>query len=126
MYDDNARKIHQHIIFIMNKPHLLSLGMSTRETLILKTLAMKALNNGADGANFIDSILAQNPDEADQITKNVCARIPLSLAEEMESVAAHLSLNKREIITMAIVDFLNQANETIHEFNAFPAQEDEV
>lgn len=100
--------------------------MSTRETLILKTLAMKALNNGADGANFIDSILAQNPDEADQITKNVCARIPLSLAEEMESVAAHLSLNKREIITMAIVDFLNQANETIHEFNAFPAQEDEV
>jgi hypothetical protein len=112
--------------FIMNKPHTLSLGMSTRETLILKTLAMKALHNGADSANFIDSVLAQNPEQADQITKNVCARIPLSLAEEMESVGALLSLNKREIITMAVVDFLNQAHATIREFDAMPSQDDEA
>jgi hypothetical protein len=100
--------------------------MNTRETLILKTLEMKALNAGADTANFIDSILAQNPEQADQITKNVCARIPLSLAEEMESVGALLSLNKREIITMAVVDFLNQAHATIREFDAMPSQDGEV
>ena len=126
MYDYNARNFYQLLFFIMNYPHVLSLGMSTRETLILKTLAMKALHNGADSANFIDSVLAQNPEQADQITKNVCARIPLPLAEEMESVGALLSLNKREIITMAVVDFLNQANKTIHEFDATPRQDEEA
>lgn len=98
--------------------------MNTRETLILKTLQCKALNNGADTGNFIDALLTQNPEQADQITKNVCARIPLGLAEEMESLGGLLGLNKREVITLAVRDFLDQAAATLTEFDAWPKGEE--
>lgn len=98
--------------------------VNTRETLILKTLQCKALHNGADNANLIDTLLSQNPDQADQITKNVCARIPLALADEMESLGGLLGLNKREVITLAVRDFLEQAAATLTEFDAWPKGEE--
>ena len=101
--------------------------MNTRETLILKTLECKKLHrDGGDTARFIDAALEQNPEQADTVTKNVCARIPLSLAEEMEQLGSLLDLNKREIITMAIRDFLAQANATLDEFDAWPIGDEEA
>ena len=51
--------------------------MNTHETLLLKTLQAKQLHkNGGDTARFIDAVLDQNPEEAERLTKNVCARIP--------------------------------------------------
>ena len=97
--------------------------MNTRETLILKTLQSKALQAGADNG-FIDILLSQNPEQADQITKNVCARIPIELARDMEGLGALLDLNKREIITLAIRDFLEKADQTLTEFDAWPKKED--
>ena len=97
--------------------------MNTRETLILKTLQSKALQAGADNG-FIDVLLSQNPEQADQITKNVCARIPIELARDMEGLGALLDLNKREIITLAIRDFLEKADQTLTEFDAWPKKED--
>lgn len=94
--------------------------MNTRETLILKTLEFKRLNTGADTGNFIDALLERNPEQADVLTKNVCARIPLGLAEEMEQLGSLIDLNKREIITLAIVDFLEKAKATLTEFDAWP------
>ena len=96
--------------------------MSTRETLILKTLQAKALQSGADNG-FIDVLLSQNPEQADQITKNVCARIPIELARDMEGLGALLDLNKREIITLAIRDFLEKAEQTLTEFDAWPKED---
>ena len=96
--------------------------MNTRETLILKTLQSKALQAGADNG-FIDVLLSQNPEQADQLTKNVCARIPIELARDMEGLGALLDLNKREIITLAIRDFLDKANETLTEFDAWPKED---
>lgn len=96
--------------------------MNTRETLILKTLQAKALQSGPD--SFIDTLLSQNPEQADQITKNVCARIPIELARDMEGLGALLDLNKREIITLAIRDFLEKADQTLTEFDAWPNKED--
>ena len=96
--------------------------MNTRETLILKTLQSKALQAGADNG-FIDTLLSQNPEQADQITKNVCARIPIELARDMEGLGALLDLNKREIITLAIRDFLEKADQTLTEFDAWPKTE---
>ena len=58
------------------------------------------------------------------MTKNVCARIPLVLAEEMEQLGSLLDLNKREIITLAIHDFLAQAKATLDEFYAWPQGEE--
>ena len=96
--------------------------MNTRETLILKALQSKALQAGADNG-FLDVLLSQNPEQADQITKNVCARIPIELARDMEGLGALLDLNKREIITLAIRDFLDKANDTLTEFDAWPKED---
>lgn len=94
--------------------------MNTRETLILKTLSWKQTLTGSGHGTFVDNILEQNPEKADEITKNVCARIPLELAKDMETVGNMLDLNKREIITMALNDFLEKARDTLTEFKAWP------
>ena len=97
--------------------------MNTREILILKTLQLKqSTEQSAFGDDLVDQILASNPEKADEMTKNVCARIPMHLAEQMESVGGLLNLNKREIITMALNDFLAKAAATLDEFNAFPEE----
>ena len=99
--------------------------MNTRETLILKTLTWKQGLSGSVPGSFVDRLLDENPEKADEITKNVCARIPLELAKEMESVGEMLDLNKREIITMALNDFLEKAKDTLTEFKAWPSDEED-
>ena len=98
--------------------------MNTREILVFKTLAWKqTLTTGGLGslnADLVDRALDQNPEQADALTKNVCARVPLQLAQDMEAVGGMLDLNKREIITMALNDFLDKARDTLTEFKAWP------
>lgn len=98
--------------------------MNTREILILHALQFKQLNDESGHGDMVDHLFAQDPDRADELTKNVCARIPLKLAEEMESVGGLLSLNKREIITLAIRDLLDKAKAIVKEFDAFPESEE--
>ena len=98
--------------------------MNTREILVFKTLAWKqTLTTGGLGslnAYLVDRALDENPEQADTLTKNVCARVPLQLAQDMEAVGGMLDLNKREIITMALNDFLDKARDTLTEFKAWP------
>ena len=98
--------------------------MNTREILVFKTLAWtQTLTPGGLGslnADLVDRALDENPEQADALTKNVCARVPLQLAQDMEAVGGMLDLNKREIITMALNDFLDKARDTITEFKAWP------
>jgi hypothetical protein len=98
--------------------------MNTRETLILHTLQFKQLHDGSGNQDLIDNLLVEHPERADELTKNVCARIPLSLAQEMENVGAMLSLNKRELITLAIHDLLAKAKAIVEEFDALPESEE--
>ena len=97
--------------------------MNTRETLILHTLQFKQLHDGSGNQDLLDHLLVEHPERADELTKNVCARIPLSLAEEMESIGEILSLNKRELITLAIRDLLDKAKLVIDEFDALSESE---
>lgn len=97
--------------------------MNTRETLILHTLQFKQLHDGSANGDIVDHLLTENPERADELTKNVCARIPLVLANEMEQLGGLLSLNKREIITLAIHDFLDKARDVLEEFDAMPEGE---
>ena len=94
--------------------------MNTRETLVFKTLAWKQTLNGSGHGDLVDHLLEQNPEQADTLTKNVCARVPLELARDMETLGGMLDLNKREIITMALRDFLDKARDTLTEFKAWP------
>jgi hypothetical protein len=96
--------------------------MNSRETLILKALEFKSVHTGASIDGLVDSLLAQNPEQADAITKNVCARLPIGLVDEMEQLGGMLHLNKREIMTMALVDFLEKANGVLDEFEAWPGE----
>ena len=102
--------------------------MNTREILVFKTLAWKqTLTTGGLGslnADLVDRALDENPEQADTLTKNVCARVPLQLAQDMEAVGGMLDPNQREIITMALNDFLDKARDTITEFTAWPADVD--
>jgi hypothetical protein len=98
--------------------------MNSREILILKTLQFKQLHvyGNTLGGDIIDTVLDQNPEKADELTKNVCARVPLQLAQEMEQVGDMLDLNKREIITMALNDFMDKARAVMDEFDALPQE----
>ena len=98
--------------------------MNTRETLVLKTLAWKQTLTGSGNADLVDRLLDQDQEKADELTKNVCARVPLQLAKDMETLGAMLDLNKREIITMAVRDFLEEAEATLEEFDAWPQGEE--
>ena len=81
---------------------------------------LKETLTGSGHGSTVDYLLEENPEKADEITKNVCARIPLQLAQEMETLGNMLDLNKREIITMALIDFLEKARDTLTEFKAWP------
>ena len=96
--------------------------MNSRETLILHTLQFKQLHTAGSSlsADIVDKLLDDDSKAADEITKNVCARIPLELANEMEQLGGMIGLNKREIITMAIHDFLEKARGVIEEFDVMP------
>lgn len=98
--------------------------MQTRETIILRALQFKELHTtgSSNTGGLIDKMLEQNPEQADALTKNVCARIPIELANEMESIGGLLSINKRELITMAIRDFLDKAGEVMTEYDAWPQE----
>lgn len=100
--------------------------MNTRETLVLSTLQMKAIHTGSGNSSLLDAVLADNPQAADELTKNVCARIPLDLAHEMEQLGGLLNINKREMITLAIRDFLDQAEGVMREFDAWKCIEKEA
>lgn len=100
--------------------------MNTRETLVFKTLAWKQTLTGSGGGDLVDHLLEQDPEQADTLTKNVCARVPLQLAKDMETLGGMLGLNKREIITLALNDFLDKARDTITEFNAWPDDVEEA
>ena len=113
MYDEDVTLLYQHYDFFMN----------TRETLILHALQFKQLHDSSGNQDLLDHLLVEHPERADELTKNVCARIPLSLAEEMESIGEILSLNKRELITLAIRDLLDKAKLVIDEFDALPESE---
>ena len=99
--------------------------MNTRETLVFKTLAWKQTLTGS-GADLVDHLLDQDQEKADELTKNVCARVPLQLAKDMETLGGMLDLNKREIITMALNDFLDKARDTLTEFKAWPDDVEEA
>lgn len=99
--------------------------MDTRETLILKALEFKALNSGSGTLNnaLVDHLLAHSPEQADVLTKNVCAHVPRPLVDEMEQLGGLLGLNKREIVTLALKDFVAKAKATLDEFDAWPKGE---
>ena len=96
--------------------------MNTREILILKALESKhsQYTESDAGRQIVDKLFESDTETADKLTKNVCARISLPLAHDMEHLCRLLGLSKREFITMSINDMVEKSTAVLHEFDAMP------
>lgn len=99
--------------------------MTPSETIQLQSLKLKASIEGSH-PTLIDSIL-ENPMNQEEIKKqfrNVCALISIPQFEQLEQLCNMLDLSKREVIGMALSDFLIKANAIVSEVNPFEHHEE--
>lgn len=98
--------------------------MNTHQTLMLQALKIKQLNTQgftATSGDLIGDFLEQ-PDVKAKM-KNICAFISPQLFGEVEEMGNLLDLSKRQIVEMALVDFLNKAQAVIQEVDVFEGVE---
>lgn len=99
--------------------------MRTDETLLLQALKLKQLGStghSADG-DLIEQLLLQNPDAAKEKMRNICAFITPELFDQVANVCNILSLSKRQVVEMALVDLMQKANKIINDTEALKAFE---
>ncbi len=98
--------------------------MRTDETLMLQALRLKELNTkGWSGGDLIEPMLEANPEFAKEKMRNICAFISPELFSNVEGVCSLLSLSKRQVVEMALVDFLAKADSIMEQTGAYPGQE---
>lgn len=89
-----------------------------KKTYLEQVLVFKSLDFvlGTDG-KATDHILSQpgNDDLKNQF-KNVCAPLPSSLVERLESTLGLLNISKRQFITAAIIEALDKADVIMKEW----------
>ena len=90
----------------------------TRETLIFNVLKFKRAHQHTGNQDIVDHLLDENPEKADEITRNVCARISLPMSQDLDGYCAMLGMTKREIIQLALSDFFDKARAIMDEFDA--------
>lgn len=94
--------------------------MTPSQTIQLQALKLKATIEGSH-PTLIDSIL-DNPANKEGLKKefrNVCALIHVLQFEELEKLCSLLDMSKREVISMALNDFIPKANAIVSEINPF-------
>lgn len=94
--------------------------MRTEDALLLQALKLKELNTrGHSGPDMIDCLIASNPEEVKEKMHNICAFISHELFNEVEGVCQLLSFSKREVVEMALIDFIQKASKVIEDTGAF-------
>jgi hypothetical protein len=94
--------------------------MTPSQTIQLQALKLKATMEGSH-PTLVDSIL-ENPINKEELKKefrNVCALIHVQQFGELENLCSLLDLSKREVISMALNDFIPKANAIVSEVNPF-------
>lgn len=94
--------------------------MTPSETIQLQALKLKATIEGSH-PQLIDAILEDpsNKEELKKQFRNVCALISISQFEHLEKLCGLLDLSKREVISMALNDFILKANAIVDQVNPF-------
>lgn len=92
--------------------------MDTREKLLLQALKLKELNTQGHtgGGDLIGQFLEQ--DDVKAKMKNLCAYVSPALFDEVTQIGELLDLSKRQIVEMAVIDFLAKARDVVKETNA--------
>ena len=82
--------------------------MDTNDVLTLKALELK---NAVYGLNSdgLDHVLRANP-EIKESMRNICAFISNELFSDVERICKNLSISKRSLIEMALVDIIEKAD----------------
>lgn len=96
--------------------------MNSRDKLLLQVLKLKELNTqGFTGdGDLVGQVIEQDEAQAKAKMKNLCAYISPVLFDEVNQVGELLSLSKRQIVEMAVIDFLAKAHAVIEEVGAMP------
>lgn len=95
--------------------------MNTEETLLLQTLKLKQLNHrGYTGdIDLMEQVLDSDPEQATKLVRNLCGHVSIAMFDEVSDICNLLNLSKREVVEMAISDFLAKARETIDKVQPF-------
>ena len=99
--------------------------MRSNEILLLQALKLKQLGDrGHSGdVDLIEQLASQNPEYAKEKMRNICAFITPEMFDDVSQVCDILSLSKRELIEMALVDVLEKAHNIIDDTGALKAFE---
>lgn len=96
--------------------------MRTDDTLLLQALKLKELNTrGYSGPDLIDHFIESHPAVKEKL-RNICAFISPEMFANVQGVCNLLSLSKREVVEMALADFLDKADKIMEDVGAFPSQ----
>lgn len=94
--------------------------MNSSDTIRLHALQLKKQLSGSGiSGTFLDAVLAQNPDVAAKAMRNICALISPELFDKIEQFCKNLELSKREVVEMALIDFMEKANNIMDEVKPF-------
>ncbi len=91
--------------------------MNTTDKLTLKALQLKQTFHGGDNGRLLDMVIDQVTNKQD--LRNICAFIHKDLFAQVEQVCSNLDLSKREFVEMAIIDFIEKADEIMERHNVF-------
>lgn len=94
--------------------------MNPSQLIQLQALKLKASVEGSH-PTLIDAVL-EDPANKEGLKKefrNVCALIHVRQFDELENLCGLLDLSKREVISMALNDFIPKAHAIVSEVNPF-------
>lgn len=99
--------------------------MKTDETLLLQALKLKELgHNGHSGdGDLIEQLVLQNPETAKEKMRNICAFISHELFDDVTNMCNILSISKRRLIEMALIDVMEKAHKIVNDTEALKAFE---
>lgn len=99
--------------------------MTPLQTIQLQALKLKASIEGSH-PTLIDAVLEDpaNKEELKKEFRNVCALIHFQQFEQLENLCNLLDLSKREVISMALNDFIPKANAIVSDVDPFKHAEE--
>lgn len=93
--------------------------MNTDEMLKYKALSLKAQIHNQAGSDLVDSVINSHPEQMKAAMRNICAFISPELFQRVEVLCTNLSISKRQVIEMALNDFMQKADKIIDEVDPF-------
>lgn len=96
--------------------------MRTDDTLLLQALKLKQLGDVGISSG-VDLIEQADPDLLKTKMRNICAFVSNELFDDVAQVCGILSISKRQMVEMALIDVMEKAHKIINETEALKSFE---